>query len=216
MRRVGRWLVRIAVTLSLVLAVATGVLWTRSHDGDDMLLLHRADADDPEVCYRFHGLGSSEGAVRIFSGSGSYLLEIWQSLLKSPNAVSPVPGTGWRLRPRRSSPISPAGIAKGAQESLEFAGVGRYRISFVVAPHQRHGVVVWLIPHSYLLTLFSLPPGLYLTLAARRGLRRRSRRRRGLCLDCGYDLRATPGRCPECGRGPATSEENTEPRIEHG
>jgi hypothetical protein len=45
--------------------------------------------------------------------------------------------------------------------------------------------------------LTAILPALWLAVRPARMRRRRSER--GLCANCGYDLRASPGRCPECG-----------------
>jgi hypothetical protein len=54
------------------------------------------------------------------------------------------------------------------------------------------------IPCSYFTIVFSLAPAAWLV-SWRRRRRAAKRARAYLCVRCGYDLRATPGRCPECG-----------------
>jgi hypothetical protein len=53
--------------------------------------------------------------------------------------------------------------------------------------------------HWFLATLTTVPPLVWLV----RRLRRGSHQLVGHCTKCGYDLRATPDRCPECGAVPA-------------
>lgn len=56
----------------------------------------------------------------------------------------------------------------------------------------------WIVPCWFLSVLTCVLPGGWLIGHGRRRQRQR-RIAAGLCVRCGYDLRSTPDRCPECG-----------------
>jgi hypothetical protein len=70
----------------------------------------------------------------------------------------------------------------------------------------RTPLVEWVVSPVWLLAAVSPLPLLRLAAWAVTLRLRRLRRKGNLCLNCGYDLRATPGRCPECGHTPAKVE----------
>jgi hypothetical protein len=59
------------------------------------------------------------------------------------------------------------------------------------------------MPALWLSAAFIVLPALWLTKASRQRIRRRREINQHLCQRCGYDLRATPDRCPECGVAPS-------------
>ena len=61
------------------------------------------------------------------------------------------------------------------------------------------GVGMLIAPAWFVFLLSAVAPAVRI-IAAVRGRRRRGSE--GLCRNCGYDLRATPERCPECGAVP--------------
>jgi len=62
----------------------------------------------------------------------------------------------------------------------------------IVGVYIHSGDHLLLVPHWMVASVCALPAGL-------RWLMRHRRFGNGLCRQCGYDLRASPERCPECG-----------------
>lgn len=73
-------------------------------------------------------------------------------------------------------------------EFRSFLGFGWYRLS-------TDNTVGLLLPCWFLVALLAAMPAAWV----RGRVKMRTARQRGLCGSCGYDLRASPGRCPECG-----------------
>jgi hypothetical protein len=86
-------------------------------------------------------------------------------------------------------------FASGDPDSLRLAFAG-FELSL---SDRQSGAWMFVIPYWAL----ALPPAGAAAWARVAGRTRRRRERAGQCLRCGYDLRATPGVCPEC--GPAAS-----------
>jgi 4-amino-4-deoxy-L-arabinose transferase-like glycosyltransferase len=57
--------------------------------------------------------------------------------------------------------------------------------------------------YAFIVAITALPGIWLLVQSAIVAVYSRARRRLGRCSHCGYDLRATPERCPECGAVPA-------------
>jgi len=176
MSRTFRLLFNIFVLLSLLLFIATAALWLRSRT-----LIDYAHWTDQR---HFPALVSSDGRI-IFS------YQFWDGGIggnKPGFAVGSRPGDPpyWERGLGAESRHYFAGFEWSPEANVtfspEFISIPTPATRLISAPH-------WFI---CLLTLF---PAFFWLL-----IRRKHRRKKlGHCQVCGYDLRATPEQCPECG-----------------
>lgn len=108
-----------------------------------------------------------------------------------------------------SSPFDPHPLAPDWVRQLEYYADNSTDVAGVMwfageVDHTQHiaGAIAYefcefVIPLIYLIGLTAMPP-LWRLFRGRR-TSKRYRRKHGLCVDCGYNLRATADACPECG-----------------
>lgn len=183
MKRLGRWLFNFAAGASLLLCAAMAVIWVRSHLINDRLYWSRFWDDAQWSYWSQHILHSGAGEIayaRIVQGQS--LNPGWQAVLSTQNTPARKYSTSPSTRPAIGFSVqwSYWGITYGHRP------FGPGRADEIVVP-------IWTI-----IAISAILPGIWLL--RQRMLRRR--RMAGRCATCGYDLRATPDRCPECGTVP--------------
>ena len=177
MPRVKRRLLSPLAAASLVLCIASVLMWIRSRRTWDTLSWQR------------------RGGVAYVAVSARHELFLARAQLSEPDA--PV---GLLCRPDNNgalgdqddpSPATRLGLKTtptSVPRQWKSGGYGSERVP---------ARCIYL-PYCFLTALFGTLP----VWTAGRWLRSRVRHRPGYCENCGYDLRATPDRCPECGTIP--------------
>ena len=196
-----RYLFNALVCISILFGVATVALWTRGYwlwDGVFVALRWPALSqirnlpiylDGPTLFTSKHLTGTG---VQLINGSGFVYLAVFYSDDSFPHQntqLMTVIPPHWRYRPGAADRTifgSPSWNPHGFRLYAVGAGTSPGGVIFV-----RYSCCAsdWA-----LLVIFAILPGwrTYSRLL-------RPRRKIGSCQSCGYDMRATPQRCPECG-----------------
>jgi hypothetical protein len=195
MKRAGRILHRLLTALSLLLLLATAGIWVRSYWVSDALNWYDWPAD--RSFFDQKSIRCSRGGVRF---------DAWRRL----SAFVQSPGDVHFQHQRHSALAYPVygdelngyfSSEPPRYAALGFEWIPETATSWAEPPDNDGRLYALTVPLYFPCLLFALLPAHYL-LHFRRRWRIARRIALGCCIGCGYDLRATPGRCPECGNLP--------------
>jgi hypothetical protein len=198
------------VIVCLLITLAAGLLWPRSYRRWDRFVAQRVVLGI--------GVTSADGKVlfsaRLTETADPFPSSGWRAA--QPIAVwtlaGPMRFTFWGDSPLHATPTDtvwdgdPVCGWKRFPRSL-------FKPEFIAAKERENSsdpilqdqyLIAWL-PHWMIVVPTSLPPLAWAGMFVARTRRHRRATRAGTCTTCGYDLRATPARCPECGSVPTAT-----------
>ncbi len=195
--RVRHQLLAVFALLSALATIAFLVLWIRSQFAIDALVYHTQISIPGAYILRTCGAGADRRRIGLFF----YEERLGSDPSIHVHDVHPGFTGGWSYQHQ------PAGTARPwpttSPRWLGYLGIGWQStnagdsVSWTSLGYRKRSMVLMI---DHWLALFI---SLATTAAAWRGWNRMTlptrRARRGLCMKCGYDIRATPNRCPECG-----------------
>ena len=183
-----RWSLKLLTALSLLLFAAVVVLWVRSHRHWENV--GRYPYRPATQTYHQQSFNSSRGTLWVQWNEEKYLDRGMIAHMAAEGYASPA-SERWAYQENDLSGVGLPG--PGERLGFMYFRTRNKKTSTGLSSTLAIGVPHWLVAG-----LLAVAPGLW-TLATLSRVRRHRRHRRGLCPVCGYDLRATAERCPECG-----------------
>ena len=172
-----RRLFTFASVVSLLIYIATAVLWVRSYSHVERFGFART--------YGGRAGGQSSHTLGVTNAAGVLRCD----RIKMDESVRGEPHWSWVYE---ASPFWDDYPVIPIQATVGPVGWGEHSDMF----GERYSLT---IPHWVPFVIFGFLPAVWLSSISARRKRAQARLEKHCCVDCGYDLRATPGRCPECG-----------------
>lgn len=193
MTRVKCRVTAVLCALSLFLAALAGAACVRAQFANDVAVVGSYREHRRLLADRYAHVSFFRDVVRFSVQTRELSAEVSASILRD----RPQERGAWRWA--INLPLAYNDSWRRPSTWLGFDSFSEHEITAGIVRAHTWGFAV---PYWFLLTIFSAWP-LYRAIRWRRG-----RCRPGVCRQCGYDLRATPNRCPECGTNAKLSETN--------
>ena len=187
-----RWLLKLLAAALLLVPAATLLLWVTGGEWLGIIRIPR---------------GPSKQIILAARGGGWFVVTQTVNQPADGSWVATMRGPGEMFITSDGRKIAQVEVAEYFTPYPAFGrpvvrnGTGP-RLSFTVGDGATGTCMVsstWLVVPHWLTSVICIMPLTAWLVLQRRRRRERWRVRRGLCVRCGYDLRASPDCCPECG-----------------